>query len=48
VYVGNLPDDIREREIEDLFYKVSKTGAWKNFCSSLRAAEYCVSHVLVG
>jgi RNA recognition motif-containing protein len=23
IYVGNLPEDIREREIEDLFYKVS-------------------------
>ena len=22
VYVGNLPDDIRERELEDLFHKV--------------------------
>jgi RNA recognition motif-containing protein len=21
IYVGNLPEDIREREIEDLFYK---------------------------
>jgi splicing factor, arginine/serine-rich 1 len=23
IYVGNLPGDIREREVEDLFYKVS-------------------------
>jgi hypothetical protein len=23
VYVGNLPLDVREREIEDIFYKVS-------------------------
>ena len=22
LYVGNLPADIREREVEDLFYKV--------------------------
>ena len=22
IYVGNLPGDIREREVEDLFYKV--------------------------
>lgn len=22
VYVGNLPGDIREKEVEDLFYKV--------------------------
>lgn len=22
IYVGNLPGDVREREIEDLFYKV--------------------------
>ncbi len=21
IYVGNLPDDIRERELDDLFYK---------------------------
>lgn len=24
VYVGNLPGDIREREVEDLFYKVTR------------------------
>ena len=23
IYVGNLPLDVREREVEDLFYKVS-------------------------
>ena len=23
IYVGNLPDDIREREIDDLFHKAS-------------------------
>ena len=29
IYVGNLPMDIREREVEDLFYKVSQTvHAW--------------------
>lgn len=29
IYVGNLPSDIKERDIEDLFYKV-----WVlNFCS---------------
>lgn len=22
LYVGNLPGDVREREVEDLFYKV--------------------------
>lgn len=22
IYVGNLPGDIREKEVEDLFYKV--------------------------
>ena len=26
IYVGNLPDDIREREIDDLFYKVRPGG----------------------
>lgn len=26
IYVGNLPLDIRERELEDLFYKVC--DAW--------------------
>lgn len=26
VYVGNLPDDIREREVEDLFSKVCDDG----------------------
>jgi RNA recognition motif-containing protein len=24
IYVGNLPGDIREREVEDLFYKVGE------------------------
>ena len=24
VYVGNLPGDIREKEVEDLFYKVTR------------------------
>lgn len=28
VYVGNLPGDIREKEVEDLFYKVIH----RNFC----------------
>lgn len=23
LYVGNLPGDVREREVEDLFYKVN-------------------------
>lgn len=23
IFVGNLPGDVREREIEDLFYKVT-------------------------
>lgn len=26
IYVGNLPGDIREREVEDLFYKVNFTA----------------------
>lgn len=30
LYVGNLPADIREREVEDLFYKVT----WL-YCNSL-------------
>ena len=25
IYVGNLPGDIREREVEDLFYKVGNS-----------------------
>lgn len=24
IFVGNLPGDVREREIEDLFYKVTQ------------------------
>lgn len=24
IYVGNLPDDIRERDVEDLFYKYGR------------------------
>ena len=24
IYVGNLPDDIREKEVDDLFYKVRR------------------------
>lgn len=27
IYVGNLPGDVREREIEDLFYKVLDSSA---------------------
>lgn len=27
VYVGNLPQDVREREVEDLFYKYGKIRA---------------------
>lgn len=27
IYVGNLPLDVREREVEDLFYKVSLNWA---------------------
>ena len=30
IYVGNLPDDIRERELDDLFYKV-RQGRWRRF-----------------
>ena len=26
IYVGGLPDDIRERELDDLFYKVRLGG----------------------
>lgn len=26
IYVGNLPDDIRERELDDLFYKARLRG----------------------
>ena len=26
IFVGNLPGDVREREIEDLFYKVTKSS----------------------
>ena len=29
LYVGNLPGDIREREVEDLFYKVNNFGSIK-------------------
>jgi len=26
IYVGNLPLDVRERELDDLFYKVGLVG----------------------
>ena len=32
LYVGNLPGDIREREVEDLFYKVNSLNTvWSGF-----------------
>lgn len=30
IFVGNLPGDVREREIEDLFYKVTKSSSLEN------------------
>lgn len=27
IFVGNLPGDVREREVEDLFYKVGDLSA---------------------
>ena len=46
IYVGNLPDDIREREIDDLFYKVRLGGAvWLSGavcrCADLTPACIC-------
>ena len=29
-FVGNLPGDVREREVEDLFYKVSASCKYWN------------------
>jgi len=26
IYVGNLPPDVKERDIEDIFYKFGKIG----------------------
>lgn len=39
VYLGNLPGDIRESEIEDLFYKV----CWLCFIVSLLKLQYLLS-----
>ncbi len=40
-FVGNLPGDVREREIEDLFYKVSLSdfSALRLLCHPLNLAE---------
>lgn len=40
LYVGNLPDDVREREIEDLFSKVRKVFASKKKNSLNTTGEY--------
>jgi len=38
IYVGNLPGDIREHEIEDIFYKVSFwLFVWFSYGSSLES-----------
>ena len=38
IYVGNLPGDIREREVEDLFYKVNI-----QFCVMILALAFLVA-----
>lgn len=35
VFVGNLPDNIKEREVEDLFYKFGESRALRTPCSVL-------------
>ncbi len=39
VYVGNLPLDIRERELEDIFAKVGGCGCCVAACGLARAAR---------
>ena len=34
IYVGNLPPDVKERDIEDIFYKFGKIGAVNLKCPS--------------
>lgn len=34
VYVGELPDDIREREVEDLFHQVRPARSGPRQCST--------------
>lgn len=33
LYVGNLPGDVREREVEDLFYKVNNLSVFLFLCN---------------
>lgn len=40
IYVGNLPGDVREREIEDLFYKVTDFIVTKDSTMSLAFSNY--------
>lgn len=44
VYVGNLPGDIREKEVEDLFYKVIH----RNFCIRAMFWRICGYFYLYG
>jgi hypothetical protein len=56
-FVGNLPGDVREREIEDLFYKVSRhadfnrilkcvcTATWHRSCPK-RAGDPSLALIL--
>jgi len=39
IYVGNLPGDVREREIEDLFYKVLDFVVMKDSTMSLAISD---------
>jgi RNA recognition motif-containing protein len=41
IYVGNLPGDIREREVEDLFYKVGRNIFTQTFVGLLMFASRC-------
>lgn len=41
IYVGNLPGDVREWEVEDLFYKV-----WVGYCV-MRLSEFLLHAIFI-
>lgn len=47
IYVGNLPLDIRERELEDLFYKVRKRQEQMCLTATALQLKACNVHILL-
>ncbi len=44
IFVGNLPGDVREREIEDLFYKVTDKTLWDDLFKLPPHMAWCFNY----